>query len=260
MNPIRIIPRLDVKGANLVKGIRLEGLRVVGEPGGFARRYYEQGADELLFMDIYASLLQRDQFLDLIKGTARNVFVPMTVGGGVRSVEDIVNMLRAGADKVAINTAAIRRPDLLNEAAERLGSQCVTLSIEAKRRGPAQWECLTDNGRETTGVDVLQWVQEAEKRGAGEILATSVDTEGTRRGYDIELMREIRQRVKIPVIASGGAGNVAHVVDCVRKADVDAVSAAWVFHYDLLSILALKEGLAAAGLRVRPVAAETAAA
>jgi len=251
VNPIRIIPRLDIKGENLVKGIRLEGLRVVGKPDGFARRYYEQGADELLFIDIYASLLGRDQFLDLIMRTARDVFIPITVGGGIRTVDDIVNILRAGGDKVAINTGAIGRPEFLREAAERFGSQCIVLGIEAKRRGPGRWEALTDNGRETTGVDVLNWVERAQSLGAGEILVTSVDQEGTRKGYDVELLAEVRRRVTIPVIASGGAGTPEHVLACAREADVDAASAAWIFHYDALPLPALKKRLAEAGLPVR---------
>ena len=260
MNPIRIIPRLDVKGENLVKGVRLEGLRVLGKPEPFARRYYELGADELLFIDVYASLLQRDQFLDLIMRTARDVFVPITVGGGVRTIEDIVRILRAGGDKVAINTAAVARPEFVAEAARRFGSQCIVLGIEAKHRGPGKWEALTDNGRETTGVDVLEWAVRAEALGAGEILVTSVDREGTRKGYDIELLDAIRRRVRVPVIASGGAGSADHVADCVRRADVDAVSAAWILHHGVVALDALKRQIATLGVAVRPAPARSAAA
>ncbi len=255
MNPVRVIPRLDIKGENLVKGIRLEGLRIVGKPHDFARRYYEAGADELLFMDIYASLLGRDQFLDLIQRTARDVFVPLTVGGGIRTITDVVQVLRAGADKVALNTAAIQRPGFLTEIAERFGAQCVVLSIEAKRRAPGQWEALTSNGREPTGVDVLKWAGEAEALGVGEILVTSVDMEGTRKGYDVELVAEIRRRVKVPVIASGGAGSAMHMIDVARSADVDAVSAAWMLHYNLATLPGIKAAIAEAGIPVRRIGA-----
>jgi cyclase len=253
MRTVRVIPRLDIKSMNLVKGIRLEGLRIVGDPGVFARRYYDQGADELLFIDVYASLLGRDQFLDLIKATTRNVFIPLTVGGGIRSVEDIVDVLRAGADKVAINTAAIRRPEFISEASRRFGSQCIVASIEAKFRGPGRWEALTDNGREITGLDVLDWAKRVEALGAGEILLTSVDREGTRKGYDRDLLSLIRSSVRIPVIASGGAGSEADIVKAVVETDVDAISAGWILHFQLTQISKIKAALEAAGTAVRPV-------
>jgi imidazole glycerol-phosphate synthase subunit HisF len=251
MSGVRIIPRLDIKGLNLVKGIRLEGLRILGEPATFARRYYADGADELLFMDVYASLLGRDQLLDLVRATTTEVFIPLTVGGGIRSVGDIVDVLRAGADKVAINTAAVLRPTLISEAAQRFGSQCVVISIEAKQRAPGRWEALTDNGREPTGLDVLEWACRAEALGAGEILLTSVDKEGTRKGYDLELLSEVRRRVRVPVIASGGAGSSRDLVAAVSVADVDAVSLGWVLHHGLSTIPLLKSDLSRAGIGVR---------
>ena len=205
MIPTRLIARLDIKGPNVVKGVRLEGLRVVGKPDVLAGRYYEQGADEILFVDIVASLYGRNNILGVVERVAREVFIPMTVGGGIRTIEDISAALRVGADKVAINTAGVRRPVLLREAAERFGSQCIVLNLEAKRRGPGQWEALTDNGRETTGRDALAWVEEAQSLGVGEVLVTSVDQEGTRKGFDLDLIAEVRRRVRVPVIACGGA-------------------------------------------------------
>jgi len=204
--PVRLIARLDIKGQNVVKGIHLEGLRIVGQPGQLARDYYNDGVDEIIYMDTVASLYGRNNILPVIENAAREIFVPMTVGGGVRTIEDIVGALRAGADKVAVNTAAIARPAFLKEAANAFGSQCIVLSVEAKRRGPGQWEALTDNGRERSGVNVLQWVEEAESLGVGEILVTSVDAEGTRRGFDHELFSAVRQKVNVPLIGCGGAG------------------------------------------------------
>jgi cyclase len=184
MASVRIIPRLDIKGPNLIKGIRLEGLRVVGDPHVFALNYYQQGADELVFMDIVASLYQRNSLSDIIRRAADQIFIPITVGGGLRSLPDVHTALRSGADKVAINTAAVQRPTLISEVAQRFGSQCMVLSIEAKRTGPGRWEAYTDNGREHTGLDVLEWVTRGVALGAGEILLTSVDREGTRKGFD----------------------------------------------------------------------------
>ena len=221
--PVRIIARLDIKGPNVVKGVHLEGLRVVGKPGELARRYYEQGIDEIVYMDIVASLYGRNNILAVVEETARDVFVPLTVGGGIRSLDDIVAALRNGADKVAVNTAAVARPSFLKEAAEAFGSQCIVLSVEAKRRAPGKWEALTDNGRETTGVGVLDWVVEAERLGAGEILITSVDQEGTKAGFDAELIDAIHARVRIPVIACGGAGTPEHVGALVETAEFSAI-------------------------------------
>lgn len=250
MIPSRLIARLDVKGPNVVKGIHLEGLRVIGQPGELARRYYQQGADELLFMDVVASLYGRNNLFGVVEDAARDVFVPMTVGGGIRTLEDIVAILRSGADKVAINTAAINRPAFLREAAQAFGSQCIVLSVEAKRRD-GWWEALTDNGRETTGRDVLEWVAEAESLGVGEILITSVDREGTRKGFDRDLTAEVHRRVAIPVIACGGAGSATDVADLLLAEQADAVCCASLFHYDLCPLARLKEELAQAGVPVR---------
>jgi cyclase len=252
--PPRLIARLDIKGPNVIKGIHLEGLRVVGQPGRMARAYYGDGIDEIVYMDTVASLYGRNNILPIVEEAARDIFVPLTVGGGMRSVDDIVAALRSGADKVAINTAAIARPGFIREAANALGSQCIVLSIEAKRRGEGRWEALTDNGRERTGVDVLEWVREAEDLGAGEILVTSVDKEGTRRGFDHALFRAVRERVSIPVIGCGGAGTSAHVVEAVRDDGLDAIACASLFHYGHASIPGLKEEMAAAGIAIRPQA------
>lgn len=249
MMPARLIARLDIKGPNVVKGVHLEGLRIVGKPNELARRYYAEGADEIVFMDVVASLYGRNNILSVVQEAARNVFVPLTVGGGIRTIEDIVAVLNSGADKVAINTAAIARPAFLTEAAAALGSQCISLSIEAKQRAPGRWEALTDNGRELTGIDAVAWAVEAEKLGAGEILLTSIDREGTRKGFDLELIAEIREKVHIPVIGCGGAGSMEHVVRAL--AICDAVCCASIFHYNQVPLPELKRGLAAAGVGVR---------
>jgi len=231
---IRIIPRLDIKGPNVVKGVHLEGLRVLGRPELFAPRYYAEGADELLYMDTVASLYGRNSLEDIVRRTAEQVFVPMTVGGGIRSVEDIRRLLRAGADKVAINTAAIRDPRLIAEGADAFGAQCIVLSVEARRAPDGRYECLTDNGRENTGREVLAWVEEAVRLGAGEVLLTSVDREGTGKGFDLELTRRIATAIGVPVIAAGGAGSVAHVLEAVTEGRADAVCIASLLHYHLL--------------------------
>src|SRR6478609_312410 len=198
MKRIRLIPRLDIKGPNLIKGIHLEGLRKIGDPQEHARRYYEQGADELIYMDIVASLYGRNSLVDIISRTARDVFIPMTVGGGVRSVDDVRELLRAGADKVAINTAAVRRPELITEVSQAFGSQCMVLSIEAKRTTGGKWTAYTDNGREHTGLDVVEWARRGVELGAGEIMLTSVDQEGTRKGFDVELVRQVSTAASVP--------------------------------------------------------------
>jgi cyclase len=231
----RIVPRLDIKGPNLVKGIHLEGLRVLGRPADFARAYYLEGADELLFVDIVASLYQRNQLLPLILETAREMYIPLTVAGGLRSLDDIRSVLRAGADKAALNTAAIRRPDLIGEAALAFGSSTVVLSIEAKKRPDGTYEAYTDCGRERTGREVTAWAREAERRGAGEILITSIDREGTGGGFDIELTQAIANAVSVPVVASGGAGKKEDVVDLVCSTDISGVAIASLLHYDFTS-------------------------
>ena len=202
---VRIIPRLDIKGPNLVKGIHLEGLRVLGKPEQFARYYYEQGADELLYMDVVASLYQRNSLLEIVARTAREIFIPMTVGGGLRNLEDIREVLRAGADKVSLNTAVIGRPELIREAAHQFGSSTIVVSIEAIKNRDGSYEAYTDNGRESTGVDALEWALRAVELGAGELLVTSIDREGMGNGFDLELTRTIAESVPVPVIACGGA-------------------------------------------------------
>lgn len=251
--PIRIIARLDMKGQNVIKGIHLEGLRIIGKPGPIARNYYEQGIDEIVYMDVVASLYGRNGILASIEEAARDIFVPLTVGGGVRTKEDIVRALRSGADKVAINTAAVKDPSFIKEAAESFGSQCIVLSVEAKQRSHGEWEALTDNGREQTGVSVLDWVMQAQELGAGEILLTSVDMEGTKKGFDIDLVHAVHDRVQIPVIASGGAGKVSHVAEVMDRRCADAVCIASLFHYETVPPMTMKKELHEAGYRVRMV-------
>jgi imidazole glycerol-phosphate synthase subunit HisF len=251
MSNVRLIARLDIKGPNLIKGINLEGVRVVGDPRRHAERYYAQGIDEIIYMDSVATLYGRNSLEDMVRHTAQDVFVPITVGGGIRSLDDAAKLLRAGADKIAINTAATKRPELLTEVAQRYGSQCMVLSIEAKRVAPGRWHVYTDCGRVPTDRDVLEWAVEAVKRGAGEILLTSVDQEGTRRGYDVDLVRLISQAVPVPVIASGGMGSVAHLVDVVTRGTADAVAMADVLHYNRLLLADIRKGASQAGIRVR---------
>ena len=234
---IRVIPRLDIKGPNLVKGIHLEGLRVLGKPESFARCYYEDGADELFYMDAVASLYGRNSLLDIIERTAREVFIPLTVGGGLRSVDDIRTVLRAGADKVAINTAAIERPELIREAATAFGSSTIVVSIEAIGRQDGTYEAYTDYGRQSTGVDAFEWALRAEELGAGELMVTSINNEGTGTGFDIALTRRISEAVSIPVIASGGAGSVGHVREAITEGRADAVSIASMLHYNYVQTM-----------------------
>jgi cyclase len=234
MNNIRIIPRLDIKGPNLVKGIHLEGLRVMGKPEEFARYYYENGADELMFMDVVASLYERNSLHDIIKRTAREIFIPLTVGGGLRSIDDIRNVLRAGADKVSLNTAVINNPNLIREASKKFGSSTIVVAIEAIRQDNGKYLAYTDNAREYTGMDVLEWARKADEMGAGEIVLTSVDREGTGVGFDMELTRMVTDAVSVPVIAHGGAGNPNHILDVVEQAGASAVAIASILHYDYL--------------------------
>ena len=228
---VRIIPRLDIKGPNLVKGIHLEGLRVLGKPERFARFYYEEGADELLYMDVVASLYGRNNMLDIVRRTAQEIFIPLTVGGGLRTLEDIKEVLRAGADKVSLNTAAIRNPELIQEASRRFGSSTIVVSIEAISIPGGRYEAYTDNGRESTGVDAIEWAVRAAALGAGEILVTSIDREGTGQGFDLELTRRIAESVPVPVIACGGAGHIRHASEVVVAGKADAVCLASILHY-----------------------------
>ncbi len=228
---VRIIPRLDIKGPNLVKGIHMEGLRVLGKPEDFAQRYYEAGADELFYLDAVASLYGRNSLLDIVERTARRIFIPLAVGGGLRTLADIRTVLRAGADKVALNTAAIDRPELVREAAHAFGSSTITVSIEAIRRPDGSYEAYTNYGREATGVDALEWARRAADLGAGELVVTSIDREGTGKGFDLELTRAVAESVPIPVIASGGAGRMEHVYEVISSGRADAVGLASMLHY-----------------------------
>lgn len=250
---VRLIARLDIKGPNLIKGIRLEGLRVVGDPYTYARSYYENGADELLYIDIVASLYNRNSLSDIVRYTARDIFIPLTVGGGIRTIDDVKSLLRSGADKVAINTAAVARPELISEVSRRFGSQCMVLSIEAKRTSAGTWEAYTDNGRERTGLDVVEWVQRGVELGAGEILLTSVDQEGTRKGFDLELIKAVADAVPIPVIASGGMGEPSHLIEAVQQGHADAVAMADVLHYKRHSLSEIRHAAEAAGIPVRKI-------
>ncbi len=253
MANLRLIARLDIKGPNLVKTVQLEGLRVVGNPREYAARYYQAGIDELVYMDIVASLYGRNNLREIVSETTKDVFVPLTVGGGVRSVSDARDLLLAGADKVAVNTAAIRRPELISELAERFGSQCVVISIEAKQVRDGKWECYTDNGREWTGIDVVQWALRAQQLGAGELMVTSVDREGTRKGFDVSLTRAVSSTVGLPVIASGGMGDMQHCINVARIGQADAIAVADALHFNRMTVHALRDGALAAGLPVRRI-------
>lgn len=236
----RLIARLDVKAPNLVKGIHLEGLRVMGDPQEFATRYYEQGANELIYIDIVASLYGRNNLTDIVRRAAENVFIPITVGGGIRSADDVKELLRCGADKVAINTMATKNPQLIKDVARRFGSQCMVLSIEAIKTPEGWWEVYTENGREKTGLNVMDWVQQGVELGAGEILLTSIDREGTRKGFDIDLTRQIAQMVPVPVIASGGLGTLDHLTEVIEVGCADAVAVADALHYNRLTMADLQ--------------------
>lgn len=251
MRNTRLIARLDIKGPNLIKGIHLEGLRVIGHPNEYARRYYEQGADELIYIDCVASLYGRNSLGDIVQSAAENVFIPMTVGGGIRSIDDAIHILRCGADKVAINTSAVANPSLITDIARRFGSQCMVLSIEAKRVGPDRWEAYTDNGREHTGLDVIEWVKRGVALGAGEVLLTSVDQEGTRKGFDVALVRAVTGEVSVPVIASGGMGSAEHMVDVVKTGRADAVAMADILHYGRATIGEIRSAARNSHLHVR---------
>ena len=235
----------------MIKGIHLEGLRVIGSPNEYALRYYQQGVDELIYMDCVASLYGRNHLGNIIRSAAKDIFVPMTVGGGIRSVEDATQILRAGADKVAVNTAAVANPQLISEISQRFGSQCMVLSIEAKEVGKDRWEVYTDNGRERTGLDVIDWVKRGVAMGAGEVLLTSVDREGTKKGFDIALVKAVTAEISIPVIASGGMGKPEDLVDVVNKGYADAVAMADILHYNRAEIGGIRAVAEHAGLGVR---------
>ncbi|MCU0428432.1 MAG: imidazole glycerol phosphate synthase cyclase subunit [Cytophagaceae bacterium] len=235
MNTVRIIPRIDIKGPNLVKGIHLEGLRVLGNPEEFAQFYYQEGADEIMYQDVVASLYERNGLQDIIRRTSTNIFIPITVGGGIRTIEDIKTTLRAGADKISLNTAAIRNPNLIREASERFGSSTIVVAIEAIKQADGKYLAFVDNGREYTGVNVLEWAQQIQELGAGELLITSVDKEGTGEGYDLELIRQVAASVSIPVIAHGGAGNKQQVGELFKQTTAAATCIASMLHYSSLT-------------------------
>ena len=247
----RIIPCLDVKEGRVVKGVHFVGLRDAGDPVAIAKRYEEENADELVFLDITASHEKRRIMIDVVRRTAEVAFMPLTVGGGIRGVEDIRELLLAGCDKVSVNTACVENPSLITQGAKRFGSQCMVVAIDAKKRGASRWEVYTHGGRVPTGKEVVQWAREAEKLGAGEILLTSMDKDGTKEGYDIELTQAVSEAVNIPVIASGGAGKPEHLLSALREGKADAVLCASIFHFGEYSIRTVKEFLREKGVEVR---------
>ena len=255
----RVVPCLDVDAGRVVKGVQFVDLRDAGDPVEMARAYDAEGADELVFLDITASSDQRDTIYDVVAATAEQVFIPLTVGGGVRSVGDVRRLLRAGADKVSLNTAAVQRPQLLSEAADAFGAQCVVAAIDARRRDPddatAGWEVFVHGGRTPTGVDAVTWAADCAARGAGEILLTSMDRDGSKQGFDVELLQAVGAVVNVPVIASGGAGTLDHMVEGVTLGGASAVLAASIFHFGQFRVRDVKDAMAAAGIPVRQVAA-----
>lgn len=248
----RIIPCLDVTDGRVVKGVQFENLRDAGDPVELAAAYDRAGADEITFLDITATSDGRATMIDVVRETARHVFIPLTVGGGIRSTDDMYALLRAGADKVAVNSAAVRRPELLREGAERFGSQCIVLSIDARRAG-SSWEVTTHGGRKGTGMDVIEWAKRGVELGAGEILLNSIDADGTREGYDIDLLRAVTNAVRVPVIASGGVGKLEHLVEGFRDGGAHAVLAASIFHFGEYSIAEAKKFVAEAHIPIRPL-------
>lgn len=248
----RIIPCLDVDKGRVVKGVSFANLRDAGDPVEIARRYDEQGADELAFLDITASAEERDTIVPIIEQVAAQVFIPLTVGGGVRTVQDVRNLLNAGADKVSINTAAVQHPDFVAEASGRFGSQCIVVAIDAKRvAGAERWEVYTHGGRRATGIDAVEWARRMQALGAGELLLTSMDRDGTKSGFDVELTRAVCDAVDIPVIASGGVGHLDHLVEGIVRGHADAVLAASIFHYGEYTVRQAKEHMARHGIEVR---------
>ena len=248
----RIIPCLDVTGGRVVKGVNFVDLRDAGDPVEIAARYNEQGADEITFLDITATSDGRDLILHIIEDVASQVFIPLTVGGGVRTVEDVRRLLNAGADKTSFNSAAIANPDVIDAASAKYGAQCIVVAIDAKRREGGGWDVYSHGGRRNTGLDAVQWATEMARRGAGEILLTSMDRDGTKSGFDLELTRAVSDAVSIPVIASGGVGNLDHLADGIQKGGADAVLAASIFHYGEFTVGQAKRLMASRGIPIRP--------
>ena len=246
----RIIPCLDIKNGSVVKGKRFGNLKYAGNPLELAKRYYGQGADELVFLDINASYEGRKTTLSLVEEIGKNIFIPFTVGGGIQTIKDIRKILNAGADKISINTSAIKNPAIIKKASKQFGSQCIVVAIDAKRNGK-NWEVYIEGGRKPTGIDVLQWAKQIEKLGAGEILLTSIDKDGTKEGYDLELTKKVSETINIPVIASGGANNLKSILDVFRKGKADAALAASIFHYGEYTVQEVKSYLMKMGVEVR---------
>jgi len=247
----RIIPCLDVKNGRVVKGVHFRNLRDAGDPVQNAAFYSREGADELVFLDITATIENRETVVDMVKKTAAEVFIPFTVGGGIRGIKDIEVLLKSGADKVSINTAAVKNPDLIKQASEKFGSQCIVSAIDARKSGKNKWEVYINGGNTPAGIDAVKWAEKVEKLGAGEILLTSMDRDGTKDGYDLQLTRAVSEAVKIPVITSGGAGNLKHLYEGIAKGKADAVLAASIFHYRTYTIRQAKEYLRKKGIPVR---------
>tara|TARA_B100000029_G_scaffold480030_1_gene527666 strand:+ start:1205 stop:1960 length:756 start_codon:yes stop_codon:yes gene_type:complete len=250
---MRIIGRLDIKGPNLIKAINLEGLRVVGDPNKYAKKYFHDGMDELIYMDSVASLYGRNNLVDIIKTASKDIFIPITVGGGIRSVEDADKLFVSGADKIAINTAAISKPDIISDLSKKFGSQAVVLSIEAKKIDENKWEAFSNNGRERSGLDVVEWSKIGTQKGAGEVLLTSVDMEGTRKGFDYELIKKVSENINVPVIASGGFGKPSDAIKAVKYGGADAVAIADCLHYNRHKLKDIRQEAINSHLKVRKI-------
>lgn len=250
---VRIISRLDIKLDRLIKGIQLEGWRPIGAPNEIARQYYEQNIDELIYVDAVASLYSRDMLLDIVRDTTKDIFIPLTVGGGIRTVDDAAVLLRSGADKICANTGCHQNPQLIDDVANKFGSQCMVVYIEALRRNPGRWDCFMDCSREPTGKDVVAWAKEAVDRGAGEILLTSIDQEGTGKGFDIELVQAVAATVNVPVIANGGFGKLEHFYSAIHDGKADAVCISSAFHYGRIPIESVRQYALENGIPVRQI-------
>ena len=251
MRSLRLIARLDIKGPNLIKGINLEGLKVLGKPNQFATEYYNSGIDELIFMDVVASLYGRNQLGEIIKEATKNIFIPITVSGGIRCIEDAMKVFSFGADKIGINSAAIKNPNLINKLVDKFGSQSIILSVEAKKVKNNYWEAYCNNGREKTNLNAIEWIKAGVKRGVGEVLLTSVDNEGTKKGFDLDLFKEASKITNVPIIASGGMGRLEHILNLVEKSGVDAIAMADVLHYKKLTVEQIRSFSIQKGLNVR---------